>query len=385
MKIGIFSMPEHPPWSNWQLANDLDLEKIVIAEKLGVHEFWVGEHHSGGFEPVPVPEFQIARATAVTSRIKLGTAVVNLPFHDPFMVAERLAYLDQLTHGRLMFGFGSGGLPVDQKLMGTVEDGAERFAEALGVIQRLWAATDRISHHGKFWSFEDRELQVRPLQENPPIAIAGLSSTDKYQLSGANGFIPMSLQYIKFNRPNLAGVPNLVEVGQAIRKGASEAQRDPDKAIESWRIVREVYVAESREAAMRDLYEGISRSYEYVFGVGLEALMRETADQNLADVLSPEYLAENLPMIIGSPEDCIRQIQEMREELGGFTLCIADRSWVTNDLWGRSLERFMRYVAPAFTRSEEQVRRRRMSDAGIVADWWPTEAWTDRPVVDLDK
>ena len=90
MKFGIFSMPEHVPWSNWTLSYDIDLEKIKIAEFLGFDEFWMGEHHAGGYENVPTPEFQIARASAVTSRIRLGTGTVNLPYHDPFVVAERL-------------------------------------------------------------------------------------------------------------------------------------------------------------------------------------------------------------------------------------------------------------------------------------------------------
>src|SRR5690606_34999241 len=99
VKFGIFAMPEHPRIENWTLAFDRDIAEMVEAERLGFDEYWIGEHHSGGYENVPVPEFMIAKASAVTSRIRLGTGVVNLPYQDPFKVAERMAFLDRLTHG----------------------------------------------------------------------------------------------------------------------------------------------------------------------------------------------------------------------------------------------------------------------------------------------
>ena len=110
MKFGLFLMPEPFPWSNWTLSYDLKLEEIAYAERFGYDEVWVGEHHTGAYENIPAPDIFIAKASALTSRIALGTGTINLPYHDPFMVAERLAFLDHLTHGRLIYGFGGGGL-----------------------------------------------------------------------------------------------------------------------------------------------------------------------------------------------------------------------------------------------------------------------------------
>lgn len=380
MKFGIFSMPEHVPWENWELSYDLDLEKIKIAERLGFDEFWIGEHHAGGYENVPVPEYYIARASAVTSRIRLGTGTVNLPYGDPFSIAERLAFLDQLTHGRLIAGFGSGGLPFDQALFGTADTASARFDEALPVIERLFNSEEKISHQGEFYSFKDRELQVRPLQDPLPIAVAGLRSPGKYELCGRNGYAAMSMYYVKPDGP--AGGPlTLKQQGEAIERGAREAGRDPLEARLRWRVLREVYVSESREKAIEELRQGARYSYDYIVALGAGALINPERPNELFEL---EWLIDELPMIIGSPEDCIRQIQQLREVVGPFgVLVINDRNWVPMDLWQRSMELFMRYVAPAFRKSEEQSRRRRMvNEVMAQSDIWPTEWWANRPVVD---
>ena len=114
MRFGLFLMPEPFPWSNWTLSYDLKLEEIVVAERFGYDEVWIGEHHTGAYENIPAPDIYIAKASALTHRIGLGTGTINLPYHDPFMVAERMAFLDHLTHGRLLYGFGGGGLVSDK-------------------------------------------------------------------------------------------------------------------------------------------------------------------------------------------------------------------------------------------------------------------------------
>src|SRR3546814_17492102 len=121
------TMPEHPPRENWTLSYDRDIADVVLAESLGFDEYWIGEHHTGGYENVPMPELMIAKASAVTSRIRLGTGVVKLPYQDPFLVAARMAFLDHLTHRRLIYGFGSGRLPTD-----TAHRSAERRVGEVG-------------------------------------------------------------------------------------------------------------------------------------------------------------------------------------------------------------------------------------------------------------
>src|SRR3954471_4293134 len=163
MRFGGFSMPEHFPWDQQTLSFQRDIDEMVLAEKLGFDEYWIGEHHSGWYENVPVPEYMIAKASALTSRIQLATGVVNLPYHDPFQVAERLAFLDQLTYGRLIYGFGAGGPPTDLALHNLEGDVMRpRMQESLPTIKRLPEGGEPISYEGQFWQGQDREIQVRP-------------------------------------------------------------------------------------------------------------------------------------------------------------------------------------------------------------------------------
>ena len=92
MKFSVFMMPLHHPSENPSLAFDRDIELIRYADELGYDEFFIGEHHSGGWETMPVPEMALAKASAHAHRIRLGTSVISVPFHHPFHVAERMAF-----------------------------------------------------------------------------------------------------------------------------------------------------------------------------------------------------------------------------------------------------------------------------------------------------
>ena len=107
MDLGIFLAPFHPVDESASLALERDKELVILLDALGYDEAWVGEHHSGGYEIISSPELFIADLAARTSNIRLGTGVVSLPYHHPFMVAERINQLDHMTRGRGDAGRGS--------------------------------------------------------------------------------------------------------------------------------------------------------------------------------------------------------------------------------------------------------------------------------------
>ena len=366
MRFGFFAMPEHYPWESWTLAYDRDIARMVQAERLGFEEFWIGEHHSGGYEPVPVPELMIAKASALTSRIQLGTGVINLPYHDPFLVAERMAFLDHLTHGRLLYGVGGGGLPSDRALFGIdSEEARGRMQEAIDVIERVLAAREPISHQGTYWQFEARRLQVPPYQPAPRLAVAGLTGTHNFNLCGERGYSALSVYFTPARIEANPGIPDLVAHGDALVEGAQASGLDPADARAQWRISREVYVANSREEALDDIRTGVEASYDYLRRLGLGALMKRDADTPDAD-LTFEWMVENIPWIIGSPEQCIDQIGQLHDAVGGFgTLLINCRDWVDDARYQRSLELFARRVMPAFREREHQALRRAIADDAL--------------------
>ena len=108
MRFGAFVAPHHPVGEHPMLQFRRDLDLAEQLDKLGLDEFWCGEHHSSGWEMIGSPEMFLAAAGERTHRIMLGTGVTSLPYHHPFNVAQRIAQLDQMTGGRAMFGSGPG-------------------------------------------------------------------------------------------------------------------------------------------------------------------------------------------------------------------------------------------------------------------------------------
>lgn len=352
MKFGFFTMPEHSPKENWNLSYDRDMDKIVYAEKMGFDEFLIGEHHSGGHENVPVPEYYIAKASALTHRIKLGTGVVALPFHDPFQVAERLAFLDQLTKGRLIMGLGNSSLVHDRELFDIPQEETKaRTLEAIDIIETYLNNAEPVSYEGQFWNYNKRVIQVRPYQNRKvPIAVPGLTSDTFFTLAAERGFLAMSGNFTPLVTDNSLGAsPSLKRHAQLLDEAAERAGRDPKEVRSQWRILREVYVAESKEEAIEDIRKEAKESYDYLMGIGLGNFMKITGDMSAEDI-TLDYMIDSVPWIIGSPDECIETIQRMQEELGGFGGLLIDlrSNWTTDDKWRRSTELFARRVMPAF-------------------------------------
>jgi len=99
LRSGIFLAPFHALGENPTLALERDMELLQHLDKLNYHEAWIGEHHSGGFEIIGSPEVFIAAAAERTKHIKLGTGVVSLPYHNPFILADRAVQLDHIPAG----------------------------------------------------------------------------------------------------------------------------------------------------------------------------------------------------------------------------------------------------------------------------------------------
>ena len=156
MEYGLFMMPLHPPRRSYADSYDRDVELLVLADKLGYHEAWVGEHITEVWENAPVPELLIAQALALTENIILATGVTMLPLHHPVDTAHRIAMLDHMARGRFYWGIGVRSLPTDLHLYGieynSMDEVREQGQEALDVILRLWEAEDgHFGYEGKYY------------------------------------------------------------------------------------------------------------------------------------------------------------------------------------------------------------------------------------------
>src|SRR5213078_3216652 len=139
--LGYFAMPLHPPGADPAQTMEEDLEQLVTLERVGFEEAWIGEHITAVWENIPCPDLFIAKALGLTHRMKLGTGVSCLPNHDPMMLAQRIAQLDQMARGRLNWGIGSGGFPGDIEMTGFKDQvGAQRQVtrDVLDAVLDLW-------------------------------------------------------------------------------------------------------------------------------------------------------------------------------------------------------------------------------------------------------
>jgi alkanesulfonate monooxygenase SsuD/methylene tetrahydromethanopterin reductase-like flavin-dependent oxidoreductase (luciferase family) len=151
----------------------------VEAEALGFHASFLVEHHFSGIGQVSAPLALLAWVAARTSRLRLGTAVLVLPWHNPVLLAEEAATFDLLSGGRLEFGVGKGYRHTE--FHGFALPAAEagpRFEEALDIILKAWQCDTRFSHHGRFWRFDDILVEPAPLQRpHPPLWMAAGSAS----------------------------------------------------------------------------------------------------------------------------------------------------------------------------------------------------------------
>src|ERR1700733_13423592 len=140
LRFGYFIAPFHRAGTNPTLALQRDLEFAEHLDVLGFDEVWYGEHHSAGSEIIGSPEIFIAAATQRAKRIRFGTGVISLAYHNPLWVADRLMLLDHLTHGRVIGGMGPGSLPTDSAMIGlTPTRPRDRLEPNLDMVVRLLA------------------------------------------------------------------------------------------------------------------------------------------------------------------------------------------------------------------------------------------------------
>jgi alkanesulfonate monooxygenase SsuD/methylene tetrahydromethanopterin reductase-like flavin-dependent oxidoreductase (luciferase family) len=150
------------------------VETCVEAEALGFDASFLVEHHFSGSGQVSASLDLLAWVAARTTTLRIGTAVIVLPWHDPVLLAERAATLDVMSGGRLEFGVGKGYRHSEfAGFCMPYEEAGARFDEALEVIIKAWTSGVRFSHSGRFWQYEDVIIEPPTRQlPHPPIWIA---------------------------------------------------------------------------------------------------------------------------------------------------------------------------------------------------------------------
>ena len=338
VRTGVFLAPFHMTNENPTLTLERDMDLLVHLDKLNYHEAWIGEHHSGGFENIGDPAMFIAAAAERTRHIRLGTGVVSLPYHHPFIVADKMVQLDHMTRGRAMFGVGPGSLVYDAAKLGIdPSTQRDRLDEALGVIVRLLNG-ETVNHDAGWFKCVDAKLQM-PNYTQPHIEMAVASSrspTGSY-IAGLHGIGMLAMGGTSPDAME-AHCGNWERCEQLNRENGREPTR------RDWRIVTFAHVAETREQAEKDVEFGLKNFAKYFSEVATFPIIPADIDDPVT------YLREKQLACIGTPDDCIEHFERIWSgSRGGCgSILLLAQNWADWPQTQKSYELMARYVHPVF-------------------------------------
>jgi limonene 1,2-monooxygenase len=342
VRFGAFLAPHHPLGESPTrlLRRDLDLAEHL--DRLGFDEFWVGEHHSTGWEMIASPELFLAAAAERTARIMLGTGVVSLPYHHPFTVAQRIVQLDHQSAGRVIFGSGPGALPSDAAML-QLDPMRQRDMqdEALGVIIRLLRG-ETVSYETDWFRMRDARLQILPHQESLPMAVASSISPSGMRLAGKYGIGVLSIA-----STSTEGLLALATQWSFAEESA--AQHDQTISRRDWRVLMAWHLAADREQARAEAVDGLqnwNNNYN-VKVLGRPDSQHVDDKWELLDQATQRGASGAGAAVVGTPDDMIEAIRSLQTITGGFGTVIGFvHDWADREATFRSWELFARYVVP---------------------------------------
>ncbi len=305
------------------------IEFHVEADALGYHSAFLVEHHFTGWTQVSATLNLLTWLAARTKTLRIGTAVMVLPWHNPVLLAEQAATLDLLSGGRLDLGIGKGYRHTEFTGFCVPASEAEaRFDEALDVIIKAWTSTERFSHHGRFWNFENIIVEPPTAQKpHPPLWMA--AGSDESIRKVAN--LGCNLLLDQFAQPDV--------IGERIARFRAEVEArgrvfDPMSVA----VARDVYVArdaadkqaaQERNARMRQRTIDAARAPGQTGGSHVLSYA-ESASGNEAAAL------------YGNPDEIARKLETLRA--AGVHYLLANMGGGSRE----SLRRFAREIVPGF-------------------------------------
>jgi alkanesulfonate monooxygenase SsuD/methylene tetrahydromethanopterin reductase-like flavin-dependent oxidoreductase (luciferase family) len=310
----------------------------VEAEALGYCSSFLVEHHFTGWNQVSATLNVLTWVAARTRTLRVGTAVMVLPWHNPVLLAEQAATLDLLSGGRLDFGVGKGYRYTEFKgFCIPMEEADARFDEALDVVIRAWTANGRFSHRGRFWQFEDIAVEPPPFQKpHPPFWMAAGSAASIKRVAEL-GF---NLLLDQFATPEVTGQRIALFKSELAARGRTF---EPAQVA----LARDVYVA--RDAA--DKVAALERNAR--LRQRTVEVSRVPGREGGAHVLSYEHTPEASEgvALYGTPDEIMKKLEALRAV--GVHYVLANIGGGSRE----SLRRFGREIMPAFADIEPPRRR----------------------------
>jgi alkanesulfonate monooxygenase SsuD/methylene tetrahydromethanopterin reductase-like flavin-dependent oxidoreductase (luciferase family) len=354
MKLGYFTMPLHLVGRDWRQTLEEDREAVLLAERLGYEEAFIGEHVTDLAETITSCLIFIATLARETKRIRLGSGTVNLANRHPAATAAEIAMVDTLLEGRFILGVGPGGLASDAEMMQTMdEDRNAIFVESMEHMIALWTQEPPYRLEGKRWRLSTERTwtpdlgmggMLKPFQKpHPPIVVTAiLPSSNGISAAAARGWTPISANFvhpwvIATHWPKYA--EGCAKAGRAARP-------------EDWRVAKSIFVADD-EATVRRMTRDPGNPFAYYF----RNLQRKAArtrgnaffkhEPSLSDeALTDEYLVSQL-LIAGTVNEVVEKLLAFRERIGPFgTLLYCGHDWADAPAMRRSMQLMAEEVLP---------------------------------------
>jgi len=348
MEFGYFTLSDNHYENNTRSANQFVADitaEALYADQIGLHSAWIGEHHFNSLGVLSCPDLVLSYIAARTKHIRLAPAVTVLPLHHPIRVAEQWATLDLLSDGRVDFAVGRG---YDRReyepFHVDFDDNQGIFEEGLELVRRLWEAEERISHHGKFYSFDDVRITPKPVQRPIPTYVGSFSelSIELAARLGCGLIVAPFAAAMSFG--GLKQVSDLYhetcakhgkKPGRLMCSYFTHFADNPEQeAVQRARQIR--YYKECVIPALPGDPKTAPPSYRYFVDM-VERLHK----------VKPEDLTEN-SVLLGSPQritDTLKKVEAagFSEVILYFNVGLKPHAQVKEEM-----DRFMREVAPAF-------------------------------------
>ena len=359
MRLGMFMMPMHALGRNPMQTLREDRETVILADRLGLHDVFIGEHLTDTTENITNSMMFLATLIHATKTVKLATGTCNLSQSHPTLLAAQAAMFDHLAEGRFIFGISPGALPSDFEALGMLDlDRAKLFGHAIDVILEIWKREPPydIDLPGNPFKVSTRQtydpaigigIMLRPFQRPHPEIVGTVVAPHSkgVVLMGERDFHPMSANFLlaKWAKTHWA---NYAEGKRNVGQLADSA--DPA----DWRVARTVFVADDDRLARAYVY-GPDSPYRFYYTQllakvskrGGQAVFKESPDLPDADI-TVESLLDKL-VLYGSPARVADQVLALREQIGDFgELVYAGMDWVDEGLTKRSLQLMAEQVMP---------------------------------------
>jgi alkanesulfonate monooxygenase SsuD/methylene tetrahydromethanopterin reductase-like flavin-dependent oxidoreductase (luciferase family) len=329
MRFGLFGGPAAGPGAVEQRTYRDFVDYAVRAEELGLVSAFLTEHHFTGIRQASAPLTLLAHLAARTATLRLGTAVTVLPWYNPIMVAEQAATVDVLSDGRLDLGVGRGFRAAEfDGFAQSMEEASARYEEALEVILKGWSTSERWSHRGRFFCYQDVLVEPAPVQAPHPPIWVGAGSAPSLTAAADRGF-----------RLLLDQVASFEQTGARIatyRERVAEHGR-PYSAADDVAVTRSLYLVDGpreRAAAIADRVEAFAAL------TALANAGRRPQNRMAAEYSSDIRRATEEGAIIGDAAECAERLRALRDHGARYVLLIDGHNSID------MLEAFAREVIP---------------------------------------